>query len=59
VDSDQTECTRILTTSTDGKEVADQETALHLGVSERAVKDDWRFARAWLMKELGPQDADH
>lgn len=31
-----------------------KETAEHLGVSERTVKDDWRFARAWLMKELGP-----
>jgi RNA polymerase sigma factor (TIGR02999 family) len=29
-----------------------KETALHLGVSERTVKDDWRFARAWLIKEL-------
>ena len=29
------------------------ETALHLGVSERTVKGDWRFARAWLVNELG------
>lgn len=29
-----------------------RETALHLGISERTVKDDWRIARSWLMKEL-------
>jgi len=29
-----------------------KETAYHLGVSERTVKGDWRFARAWLLKEL-------
>lgn len=29
-----------------------KETAFHLGVSERTVKGDWRFARAWLLKEL-------
>ena len=28
------------------------ELALSLGVSERTVKEDWRVARAWLMKEL-------
>lgn len=31
------------------------ETALYLGVSERTVKDDWRVARAWLLKELSDQ----
>jgi RNA polymerase sigma factor (TIGR02999 family) len=29
------------------------EIAFSLGVSERTVKEDWRVARAWLMKELG------
>jgi len=29
-----------------------KETAFELGVSERTVKGDWRFARAWLLKEL-------
>jgi RNA polymerase sigma factor (TIGR02999 family) len=29
------------------------EAALALGVSERTVKNDWAFARAWLMRELG------
>jgi RNA polymerase sigma factor (TIGR02999 family) len=29
-----------------------REIALCLKVSERTVKDDWRVARAWLMKEL-------
>ncbi|MDX1998884.1 MAG: ECF-type sigma factor, partial [Thermoanaerobaculia bacterium] len=24
-----------------------------LGVSERTVKRDWSFARAWLLRELG------
>jgi RNA polymerase sigma-70 factor (ECF subfamily) len=32
-----------------------RETALCLGVSERTVKEDWRVARAWLMKELEPE----
>jgi RNA polymerase sigma factor (TIGR02999 family) len=30
-----------------------QETAQALDVSERTVKRDWRFARAWLGTELG------
>jgi len=30
-----------------------EETAMSLGVSERTVKEDWRFARAWLRRELG------
>lgn len=34
-----------------------RETAFLLGVSERTVKDDWRVARAWLMKELSPGPA--
>jgi len=29
------------------------ETALHLGVSRTTVKNDWRFARAWLVRKLG------
>jgi RNA polymerase sigma factor (TIGR02999 family) len=29
-----------------------KEIAFSLGVSERTVKEDWRVARAWLMKEL-------
>lgn len=29
------------------------ETAQVLGVSERTVKNDWTFARAWLARELG------
>ena len=28
------------------------ETAFALGVSERTVKQDWRVARVWLMREL-------
>ncbi len=32
-----------------------EETALHLGVSERTVKADWRVARAWLLKEMSPE----
>jgi RNA polymerase sigma-70 factor (ECF subfamily) len=31
-----------------------RETAICLGVSERTVKEEWRIARAWLMKELEP-----
>ena len=30
-----------------------EETALSLGVSEATVKNEWRFARAWLKRELG------
>jgi len=33
------------------------EIAEHLQVSERTVKEDWRVARAWLMKELSPGGA--
>jgi RNA polymerase sigma factor (TIGR02999 family) len=29
------------------------EIADHLGVSERTVRRDWRFARAWLLREVG------
>ncbi|MCZ6770680.1 MAG: sigma-70 family RNA polymerase sigma factor [Proteobacteria bacterium] len=32
------------------------ETALALGLSERTVKYDWRFARAWLQKEMRCDD---
>jgi RNA polymerase sigma factor (TIGR02999 family) len=28
------------------------ETAVELGISETTVEDDWRFARAWLNREL-------
>ena len=31
-----------------------EETASALGVSDRTVRRDWRLARAWLTKELGP-----
>lgn len=31
-----------------------RESALALDVSERTARDDWRLARAWLMKELSP-----
>ena len=34
-----------------------KETAFYLGVSERTVKEDWRVARAWLMKELSAGEA--
>lgn len=34
-----------------------KEIAHVLGVSERTVKGDWRFARAWLMRELGSAPA--
>jgi len=30
-----------------------KEVALYLRVSERTVKEDWRVARAWLLKEIG------
>ncbi|MBI3449724.1 MAG: RNA polymerase subunit sigma-70 [Acidobacteria bacterium] len=30
------------------------EIASHLGISERTAREDWRVARAWLMKELSP-----
>ena len=30
-----------------------EETAKALGVSERTVKEDWAFARAWLGREVG------
>jgi RNA polymerase sigma factor (TIGR02999 family) len=30
------------------------EIASHIGISERTVREDWRVARAWLMKELSP-----
>lgn len=32
--------------------MANKEVAFDLGVSERTVKEDWRVARAWLLKEL-------
>ena len=34
-----------------GEEIAEQ-----LGVSIRTVKDDWRFAKAWLYRELGSNE---
>ena len=33
-----------------------EETSEVLNVSERTVKDDWRFAKAWLRSELGGLD---
>lgn len=40
-----------------GLEIA--QIALALGVSERTVKNDWAFAKAWLERELrGPAEAD-
>jgi RNA polymerase sigma factor (TIGR02999 family) len=33
------------------------ETAALLGVSEPTVKRDWRFAKAWLTRELGRQES--
>jgi RNA polymerase sigma factor (TIGR02999 family) len=33
-----------------------EETAVALGVSDRTVKRDWRFARAWLGMELSSSD---
>jgi RNA polymerase sigma-70 factor (ECF subfamily) len=33
-----------------------KEVAAALGVSERTVKSDWRFARAWLLRELGSDE---
>lgn len=32
-----------------------EEIAEHLGVSIRTVKNDWRFAKAWLYRELGAE----
>ena len=34
-----------------------KEVALYLRVSERTVKEDWRVARAWLLKEIGDGSA--
>jgi RNA polymerase sigma factor (TIGR02999 family) len=34
-----------------------REIALSVGVSERTVKEDWRVARAWLMKELAAESS--
>ena len=31
-----------------------EDVASYLGVSVRTVADDWRFARAWLRRELAP-----
>ena len=36
--------------------LAVKESALLLGVSERTVKQDWRFARAWLIRQLELRD---
>jgi DNA-directed RNA polymerase specialized sigma24 family protein len=33
------------------------ETASALGISENTVIRDWRFARAWLRRELGATSA--
>lgn len=33
-----------------------EEAARQLGVSLRTVNSDWRFAKAWLYRELGPED---
>ncbi len=35
-----------------------QEVAAILGVSERTVKNDWKFAKAWLQRELRQRGAD-
>lgn len=35
------------------------EAAQVLGVSERTVKSDWAFAKAWLQRELGYTDDDN
>ena len=35
-----------------------REIAFSLGVSERTVKGDWRFARVWLTRELSGRDAE-
>ncbi|MCU0867479.1 MAG: ECF-type sigma factor [Planctomycetes bacterium] len=34
------------------------ETAALLGISERTVKTDWAFARAWLARDLAKQDGE-
>jgi DNA-directed RNA polymerase specialized sigma24 family protein len=33
-----------------------EETASLLDVSEKTVKRDWSVARAWLRRELGPEE---
>jgi len=33
--------------------LSEEETAEALGVSRRTVQEDWRFARAWLLREMG------
>jgi len=34
------------------------ETAEALGISERTVENDWRFAKVWLLRELEPRGKD-
>jgi RNA polymerase sigma factor (TIGR02999 family) len=36
-----------------------EETAEALGVATRTVDRDWRFARAWLRRELSQRSSDH
>lgn len=38
--------------------LTEEETARALGVSVSTVTRDWRFARSWLRRELGPGEAD-
>jgi RNA polymerase sigma factor (sigma-70 family) len=35
-----------------------EETALALGVSEGTVKNEWKFARAWLRREIAASAED-
>lgn len=37
--------------------MSEEETGEVLGISSRTVKRDWRIAKAWLFKELGPKPA--
>ena len=36
--------------------LSERETADELGISDRTVKREWRYARLWLRRELGSRD---
>ncbi len=35
--------------------LTDREAALSLGVTERTIERHWAYAKAWLMRTIGPQ----
>lgn len=38
--------------------LVNEEIAEHLNISLRTVNSDWRFAKAWLYREMGPQSSE-